>query len=158
MLGKMKLALIFGALAVSQVAAADALKELEAFPAAEAGKTRQVIILPELENENNAQVEVLVGKEIEVDCNRHSLGGNLEEKDLQGWGYTYWELDELKGPMSTMMACPDHVKTKTFVRMNIEQLLRYNSKLPIVIYVPEGVQVKYRIWQASEELNDAVVK
>ena len=30
-------------------------------------------------------------------------------------------------------------------------LLRYNSRLPIVVYVPEGVEVRYRIWSAGAE-------
>lgn len=29
-------------------------------------------------------------------------------------------------------------------------LVRYNSKLPVVVYVPEGVEVRYRIWSAGE--------
>jgi Serine protease inhibitor ecotin len=158
MLCKVKLAFALSALAVSQVVVADALKELEHFPVAEAGQTRQVIVLPELGNEMNAQLELLIGKEIEVDCNRHFFGGNLEKKDLEGWGYNYWVLDELKGPMGTLMACPDNTKTKEFVAMNTKGLLRYNSKLPVVVYVPEGVQVKYRVWQAGEEVMNAEVK
>ncbi len=31
-------------------------------------------------------------------------------------------------------------------------LLRYNSKLPVVVYVPEGFEVRYRIWQAGEKV------
>ena len=31
-------------------------------------------------------------------------------------------------------------------------LLRYNSKLPLVVYVPEGVEVKYRLWSTEPEL------
>ncbi|MGL4667579.1 MAG: serine protease inhibitor ecotin [Saezia sp.] len=161
MFAKFKPRFIFvcAALVMSQTVFADALKELSAFPAAEAGKTRQVIVLPELENEYDAKVELIIGKEIEVDCNRHFFGGNIEEKDLQGWGYSYWVLDELKGPMGTLMACPDSAtKTKSFVSMNTSGLLRYNSKLPIVVYVPEGVEVKYRIWQAGVEVNKAEVK
>ena len=158
MLGKVKLAFVLGALVMSQLAAADALKGLEHFPVAEAGQVRQVMMLPELENERNARIELLIGKEMEVDCNRHFFGGHLEEKDLQGWGYTYWVLDELKEPMRSMMACPSHVKTRDFVTMNTNGLIRYNSKLPLIVYVPEGVQVKYRVWLAGEDLVNAEVK
>jgi len=28
-------------------------------------------------------------------------------------------------------------------------LIRYNSRLPIVVYVPEDVEVRYRIWSAD---------
>jgi ecotin len=30
-------------------------------------------------------------------------------------------------------------------------LIRYNSKLPVVVYVPEGFEVRYRIWRADPE-------
>ena len=30
-------------------------------------------------------------------------------------------------------------------------MLRYNSKLPIVLYVPKDVEVRYRVWSASEQ-------
>ena len=28
-------------------------------------------------------------------------------------------------------------------------IINYNSQLPVVVYVPEGVEVRYRIWTAS---------
>jgi ecotin len=30
-------------------------------------------------------------------------------------------------------------------------LIRYNSRLPVVVYVPEGAEVRYRIWSAGSE-------
>jgi len=30
-------------------------------------------------------------------------------------------------------------------------MIRYNSRLPVVIYSPEGVEIRYRIWEAGEE-------
>ena len=27
--------------------------------------------------------------------------------------------------------------------------IRYNSRLPVVVYAPEGVEVRYRIWSAE---------
>ena len=32
-------------------------------------------------------------------------------------------------------------------------LIRYNSPLPIVVYAPEGVEVRYRIWSAGPDLK-----
>ncbi|WP_281181174.1 ecotin family protein [Candidatus Arsenophonus triatominarum] len=37
-------------------------------------------------------------------------------------------------------------------------MVRYNSKLPIVVYVPNDMAVKYRVWSAPEELNSAKIK
>jgi len=30
-------------------------------------------------------------------------------------------------------------------------IIRYNSRLPIVVYVPENARVRYRIWRAGEQ-------
>ncbi|WP_257638113.1 malate:quinone oxidoreductase, partial [Klebsiella pneumoniae] len=41
-------------------------------------------------------------------------------------------------------------KEKKFVTAGLgdDAMLRYNSKLPIVVYTPSNVDVKYRIWRA----------
>ena len=33
------------------------------------------------------------------------------------------------------------------------ELHRYNSRLPLVIYVPDGVEVRYRIWKGESSLK-----
>jgi len=35
-------------------------------------------------------------------------------------------------------------------------LLRYNSKLPLVLYVPKDIEVRYRIWSASNKVEKAI--
>ena len=34
-------------------------------------------------------------------------------------------------------------------------LLRYNSRLPVVVYVPQGFDVRYRIWTAGAQIGQA---
>jgi ecotin len=55
-----------------------------------------------------------------------------------------------------MMACPDGKSKKDFVPVVGDGfMLRYNSKLPIVLYVPKDVEVRYRIWSASGKVEKA---
>ena len=35
------------------------------------------------------------------------------------------------------------------------ELMRYNSRLPLVIYVPQGVEVRYRIWRGDDKVITA---
>ena len=131
--------------------------ELKAFPPAEEGFKRMVIHLKPLENEDNYKVELMIGKTLKVDCNKHFFIGHLNEEVAKGWGYTYFVLTFATGPSSTMMACPPGQKEQdAFVQVRSEQgLLRYNSKLPVVVYVPNDFNVHYRIWTAKEELGVA---
>lgn len=51
------------------------------------------------------------------------------------------------------MACPPgSQKKRAFVPVVGDGfMLRYNSKLPVVLYAPSDVEVRYRIWSASEK-------
>ncbi|MDX9668476.1 serine protease inhibitor ecotin [Pseudomonas sp. P5_152] len=142
---------------LSTQALATKLEDVAPFPKADKGFTRQVINLAPLTAENNYQVEILAGKTLTVDCNNPRLGGILEEKNLEGWGYPFYRMDKVIGPMSTLMACPDGKRTEAFVPVVGDGfMLRYNSKLPIVLYVPKDIEVRYRIWSASDKVEKAV--
>lgn len=133
-------------------------KPLQAFPAAKEGQQRFVIEVPKAEDEYALKVELVIGKTVPTDgVNRHFFGGKVEEVELKGWGYSFYEMKEL-GPMAgTRMAPQPGAKmVDSFVRVNHTlPLLRYNSRMPIVVYVPAGVEVRYRIWKAAEERKAA---
>ena len=49
-----------------------------------------------------------------------------------------------------MAVDPNTPQVDRFVTLGGEpKLLRYNSRLPIVVYVPSGVEVRYRLWRAD---------
>ena len=145
-------ALVFLLLAVPALQAADNLKPFG--PAGE-GMVRYVLQLPAEDDEADLRVELIVGKMVQVDeKNRYFFGGQLQEEVVEGWGFTQYKLTNL-GPMGgTLMAVdPNAAKVSRFISLGGDPyFIRYNSRLPIVVYVPEGVEVRYRIWAAAAEM------
>ena len=128
--------------------------EVSTFPKAEKGMVQYVIEVPYggMESDNNKRIEVMVGKYEEVDkCNRHFLNGKLEQKELKGWGYNYYEFKTDGNTMSTMMGCNDSSTVSKFITGE-STMLSYNGRMPIVVYVPEGYEVKYKIYKAEDDV------
>lgn len=127
---------------------------LEAFPPAEGGQVRHVLRLEPHEDEDRLKVELLVGKTVEVDSrNRHFLSGTIETETLEGWGYQRYVAISTGEVGGTLIAVdPSEPKVRKFVAIrNPPLFLRYNSKVPLVVYAAEGFEVRYRLWEAGAE-------
>jgi ecotin len=135
---------------------AQAVDNMQAFPPAEAGMVRYVLEVPAQDDESAFQVELAVGKTVQTDVhNRYFFGGQIVEETIEGWGFPRFVVNTL-GPMGgTLMAVdPAAPKVARFITLGGEPfLIRYNSRLPVVVYVPEGVEVRYRIWTAGPEFR-----
>jgi ecotin len=138
------------------VPAGPAADNLKAFPPAEEGMVRYVLQLPRQADESAFKVELIVGKMVQIDeQNRYFFGGKIETETVKGWGFTRYKVSKL-GPMAgTRMAVdPNAPKVARFITIGGDPyIIRYNSRLPIVVYVPEGVEVRYRIWTAGPEVK-----
>jgi len=154
--------MLFGvALVLSAISiyAADASKDKYGmFPPAEEGYVRYIVDVPKTKNDYEHKVELLIGKTMMVDCNYHSFSGKIEKIPLEGWGYSYYKVSDIRSGPTTMMACRGP-KKEAFISIYLPQdmqLMRYNSRLGTVIYVPEDFEVRYRIWSAEKDVQKAV--
>lgn len=127
----------------------DAAKQLKYFPETMENYDRYVIYLPKQENEEELRLEVIPGIMKEVDCNTYWLTGEFDTKEIEGMGYNYMIFESSGDFASTRMACPDNVLIEKFVTADGD-FGRYNSQLPVVVFVPKGVELKYKVWKAQD--------
>ena len=148
------LALILSSFLTLQAADKD---NVHMFPKAKEGFIRYVIEVPKTENDYDHKVELLIGKTILADCNQRSFYAKVSEVDLKGWGYKYIEVNDINSGVRTMMMCKEP-KVEKFISVYAPEMLirRYNSRLPMVVYIPNGYEVKYRVWSASENIKNGV--
>lgn len=134
---------------------AERQKVLAPFPAASNGMVRHVIYVDRQSDESLYKVEIIPGKVMRVDNNIHILSGKMEEKTVEGWGYTYYEFTSNGQTASTLMASVGPQVDKFISAQSV--MARYNSKMPVVVYAPEGYQVHYRIWKAGKSKTAPVL-
>ena len=130
---------------------------MQAFPLPAKDQLRHVLQLPARGDEANFKVELIVGKTVKIDnTNQYFFGGHIQKETIAGWGFPRYIVKEL-GPMAgTLKAVdPNAPKVDRFIRLGGEPyLIRYNSRLPIVVYAPEGVEVRYRIWRTDVAMKN----
>lgn len=150
----MKKILMFGIVVlVSTQTFAQNSEDINMFPKPEANKVQKVIQLNPLENEEDFMVELMIGKKTMTDgCNNYFLIGKLEEKNLEGWGYNYYNFESEGNIASTLKGCLNTKGEEKVVYAETKKV-RYNSRLPIVIYAPKDVEVNYRFWKADTTIH-----
>ena len=153
----MKIAFFFGVLLLLATALNTVAGDnMAAYKPAEAGMVRHVLQLPQQKDESAFKVELLVGKTVLVDeGNRYFFGGKIEETSIEGWGFPRYDVKKLGEMAGTLIGVdPNAPQVNRFIKLGGEPLLlRYNSKLPVVVYVPDGVEVQYRIWSAQPDVK-----
>lgn len=119
--------------------------DLYMYPSATDSLVRHIITLPPQMNEEDYKIEIYAGRVIEIDCNSHGFIGIFTEKDVEGWGYPYFEFNTNGQIWSTLIGCPESSLHDEFVHGE-SKLVRYNSRLPLVVYTPPTYTVRYKLW------------
>lgn len=125
---------------------------LQPYPPAGPGERRWVIAVDATPaSAPDKRVELLVGRTLLVDCNRHLLQGSVAEEGVPGWGYTLYRVKGGSPMVSTRMACPPgEPRRREFVGLGgPPTLVPVNPRLPIVVFAPQNLEVRWRLWRAE---------
>lgn len=140
---------------IDKVVQNEATESLKAFPEKKEGYDRYVLLLPQRTNASKLskelKVEIIPGITKKADCNTHRLNGKFSTGTVEGWGYEYLVFSSNGEFSSTRMGCPDQELSSKFI-YGETQTVAYANEVPIVIFVPKGFEVKYRVWE-SDAMN-----
>ena len=128
-------------------------EELSQYPEAAEGMKRCVIAINKV-NTSQFSLEFYTGKEIEVDCNKHWLQGQFEKQFEKETGIYYFEFNGDGNIMSTRMGCPESSKEMAFVSGKTMQMDLKPNNL-VVIYIPEDLELRYKLWERSSGFKTA---
>lgn len=127
------------------------------YPAPKPGYHRYAVVLPKRAVENNYKVELIIGKPLLVDCNYHQLNGKIKKQTIPGWEHYFYIVESKGEATSTLKGCLINQEKIQFVAIpNKLGAVPYNSSVPIVIYTPTDIQVRYRIWSMTGETMNAI--
>lgn len=118
--------------------------EIEMFPKAKAGYKQTYFQVPIEENEEDLKIQLYVGYDAMVDCNHKWLDGNIETKTLKEWWFPYYEVESDGLVGTTAKGCGGQKETKKFIYLP-SKIIEYDSRIPFVLYIPENMEVRYRI-------------
>ncbi len=136
--------------------------DLSGYPAPAAGLQRWVIqpsgLLPQSSDPLISahpidwRVQLIIGKEVEVGCNNTWLSGQaLTMKRLpQAAGKALFVLNGPLVVMSTRKLCsPETPRKRSFLTLGKQPyLVPFNASWPIVVDIPHGAQLRWRVWKA----------
>ena len=169
-LGFLKLALPLLMVAASAPTAAIPRLDLSGYPAPKQGQKRWVIqpsgLLPKSDDAMISahpldwRVQLIVGKEVDDDCNVKRLSGpSLSMQRLpKASGKALFEVTGPVLVLSTRMACTqEQVEGRSFLSLGKQPyLIPYNASWPVVVDLPEGVVLRWRVWKAEIKQQEAV--
>jgi ecotin len=138
----------------AEAAYADEAKEgddiLRQYPDAKEGYIRYVINSQKIIEKDVQKIEVWAFKNIEVNCRKNKIGGEFNPKLVPGRGLMYWELDTNNILYGEKGKCGDDWKRRVDVRAK-KDVIHLNRTVPVVVMVPEGWGVKYRVLREEKE-------
>ncbi|CCD11599.1 unnamed protein product [Trypanosoma congolense IL3000] len=116
------------------------------YPQPEPDQNCCVLFLEEKpDEEENYRLQLIPGYATNDSAAPSTVSGVVREETIYGWGCNYYVVE--LGPRPTRRRSSQAFEKPTrFVPISSKHLLRYNSRLPVVVYLPKGVELRYRVW------------
>ncbi|WP_216900692.1 ecotin family protein [Synechococcus sp. CCY 9618] len=142
--------------------------DLKPYPLPAAGQTRWVIQLPGVlpptadprlsSSPSDWRVQLIAGREVEADCNQMAFRGRFRASWVEALGVSVYRVSDVGPMVSTRMACPPgEAKRKLFVPMGSKPyVVPYDASRPIVVYTPQDLQLRWRLWKAEKVQQPAL--
>lgn len=128
-------------------------RSLVDYPETIGAKRRVMIQLPQFSS-RDMKVELILSKFLpEADCNGKVLVGEITPATIEG--YDYYDVKSEGKYQSTTIHCPD---TKPQTIYGNSTVVDADSYRPLVLYVPAGIEVEYRILKAEGPYKKTEVK
>lgn len=149
---KKNIFLVLGVLALSISAHANkGVNDLNVYPPVKKDQNRNVIVLEPKENEDDYRVLITASIDGMQDCNTKSRSAKYTEKVVEGMQYPYYEVGKIGDVVTTLMGCSGVPKMGEIpINLSGNTILRYNSKLPIVVYASNGIKINSKIFKLEE--------
>ncbi|MFW1735996.1 ecotin family protein [Acinetobacter sp. ULE_I001] len=149
---KKNIFLVLGVLALSISAHANkGVNDLNVYPPVKKDQNRNVIVLEPKENEDDYRVLITASIEGMQDCNTKSRSAKYTEKVVEGMQYPYYEVGKIGDVVTTLMGCSEMPQMGEIpINLSGNTILRYNSKLPIVVYASNGIKINSKIFKLEE--------
>lgn len=149
---KKNIFLVLGVLALSISAHANkGVNDLNVYPPVKKDQNRNVIVLEPKENEEDYRVLITASIDGMQDCNTKSRSAKYTEKVVEGMQYPYYEVGKIGDVVTTLMGCSEMPQMGEIpINLSGNTILRYNSKLPIVVYASNGIKINSKIFKLEE--------
>jgi len=149
---KKNIFLVLGVLALSISAHANkGVNDLNVYPPVKKDQNRNVIVLEPKENEDDYRVLITASIDGMQDCNTKSRSAKYTEKVVEGMQYPYYEVGKIGDVVTTLMGCSEMPQMGEIpINLSGNTILRYNSKLPIVVYASNGIKINSKIFKLEE--------
>ena len=136
------------------LASTEAVKALAAYPLAVDGQVRRVTWLepsPDGMDESSLSVQLRAGVPAQVDgVNHYHLSGKLKKQTVKGWGFPFYSFVAESGVASTRIKGLA-VEAREEIVWAEPELVRYNSRLPLVVYISVHMTLTCRVLKPTSE-------